>query len=47
MPGILIENWNDDLGKLFRRIFDSAWNACGWPGYLNYDEAGNWRPYSS
>ncbi|AFV02726.1 hypothetical protein UNSWDHB_4 [Dehalobacter sp. UNSWDHB] len=46
LPGVLIENWDADLGKLLRPIFDTVWNSCGWSGSLNYDEAGNWRPHS-
>lgn len=41
-PDVLIENYNVDLGKLLKPIFDSLWNACGIPKSPNYDENGNW-----
>ncbi len=29
LPGVLIENWDADLGKLLRPIFDTVWNHAG------------------
>jgi hypothetical protein len=28
--------------KVIRPVFDSIWNAAGWPRSMNYDEAGEW-----
>lgn len=47
IPGVLIEDWEIDLGKLYRPVFDSIWNSCGWEGSLNYDANGTWRSHSS
>lgn len=41
-PSVLIENYNEDLGKIFKPTFDSLWNACGISKSPNYDENGNW-----
>lgn len=27
--------------KVIRPVFDSIWNAAGWPRSMNYDEAGS------
>lgn len=44
-PNVLIESYNEDLGKLLKPTFDSLWNACGISKSPNYDETGNWvRP---
>jgi hypothetical protein len=31
-----------DPTKVMQPIFDSIWNAAGWPRSMNYDEAGEW-----
>jgi hypothetical protein len=41
----LIESLDLEPAKLLRPFFDQVWNACGWPGSLNYDENGNWREH--
>ncbi len=40
---ILIESVTESPDRLLRPLFDQIWNACGWLGSINYDEAGNWR----
>ncbi len=42
---MLIESVNETPGRLLRPLFDQVWNACGWHGSINYDEAGNWREH--
>lgn len=39
----LVLDYDINLDKLFKPIFDSVWNAAGWEKSLNYDEKGNWR----
>lgn len=41
-PEILVESFEIDPTKVMRPIFDSIWNAAGWPRSMNYDEAGEW-----
>ena len=42
---VLIESVNETPGRLLRPLFDQVWNACGWHGSINYDEAGNWKEH--
>ncbi len=45
MPEITIENLDTaELPRTLKPIFDSLWQACGWPRSLNYDKQGNWAP---
>ncbi len=39
---ILIESITESPDRLLRPLFDQIWNACGWLGSINYDEAGKW-----
>jgi len=32
-----------DVARWLRSSFDVLWNACGYPGSLNYDEQGTWN----
>ncbi len=41
-PNVLMESYNEDLGKLLKPTFDSLWNACGISKSPNYDKDGNW-----
>ena len=45
MPEITIENLDTaELPRALKPIFDSLWQACGWPRSMNYDAQGNWAP---
>lgn len=41
-PEILLDEPPRNLPRLFRPVFDAAWNASGVARSLNYDEAGRW-----
>lgn len=46
-PEILIDTYPKTLEETARNlkpIFDSIWNAAGWPQSMNFDENGNWKP---
>lgn len=44
LPNVKIEDLDVDIPKAMKPIFDSVWNACGYPFSYNYDENGNWNP---
>lgn len=44
LPEVVIEKYEDKVEDVLRPIFDSVWNACGFPKSLNYDDDGKWRP---
>ena len=46
LPEVIIENYNDDLAKIFKPVFDMVWQACGYEKSSNYDENGKWLFYS-
>ena len=41
-PEVMIEDYTVDLYATMKPIFDTVWNATGYPRSLNYDEQGNW-----
>jgi hypothetical protein len=44
LPEVVLDDLEtDDIATKLRPIFDSVWNALGWPFSMNYDEEGNWR----
>jgi Putative DNA-binding domain len=43
IPEIIIENFDTDLARAMKPIFDTVWNAAGREGSLNYDEAGKFK----
>ena len=44
LPEVVLNDLEtDDIATKLRPIFDSIWNALGWPFSMNYDEEGNWR----
>jgi len=48
LPDILIQDYSTvadfyGIAKTLRPIFDSVWNACGFPRSFNYEENGEWR----
>jgi hypothetical protein len=42
LPEIVIESFEVNAAAVMRPIFDSVWNAAGWPRSMNYDESGEW-----
>ncbi|GHO78148.1 hypothetical protein KSD_59190 [Ktedonobacter sp. SOSP1-85] len=40
LPEVMIENFDDDLAKAMRPIFDAVWNAAGYSCSPNYDISG-------
>jgi hypothetical protein len=42
LPEVIIENFEITPANIMRPIFDSVWNATGWPRSMNYNEAGEW-----
>ncbi|EJQ36081.1 hypothetical protein IEE_05462 [Bacillus cereus BAG5X1-1] len=45
LPSVVVNSWEDNLGKALRPSFDYLWNNCGVAESPNYDAEGNWRPY--
>ncbi|MDA2615464.1 toll/interleukin-1 receptor domain-containing protein [Bacillus cereus] len=43
-PTVVVNSWEDDIGKVLRPSFDYLWNNCGVAESPNYDADGNWRP---
>lgn len=42
LPELVIENPDDDAGRVMKLVFDSLWNACGYPGSRYYNDKGEW-----
>ncbi len=42
VPEVLVEDLGKDPAGVLRPAFDAVWNAAGWHGSTNYDDAGNW-----
>ena len=43
VPEALFESAPQSVSRTLFPVFNSVWNACGWPQSLNYDENGNWN----
>lgn len=43
LPEVMIDNYDVDVPKALRPIFDAVWNSAGWQGSRNYDQQGNWK----
>jgi len=43
LPEAYLEDYSIPADSIFKDIFDSIWNACGYERDLNYDEKGVWR----
>jgi hypothetical protein len=43
LPDVEIDDFDIDVPKVMKPIFDAVWNACGLPHSYNYDENGNWK----
>lgn len=41
-PELLLETFDAEPARVLKPVFDSIWNAGGWPGSIYYDEEGNW-----
>ncbi len=44
LPETTIENYDVNAERVLRPLFDSIWNACGFPRDLYYNENGEWAP---
>lgn len=44
IPEIVIESYDISAQKVLHPIFDTVWNACGFPRDLYYNENGEWAP---
>ena len=42
LPELVIENYDEDTGKVLKPVFDSLWNACGYAGSKYYNSQGEW-----
>jgi len=40
IPELLLDNYDADVAIFMRPIFDTVWNAAGWPRSMNYDDNG-------
>ncbi|BCA37285.1 hypothetical protein BwiPL1_56670 (plasmid) [Bacillus wiedmannii] len=45
LPSVVVNSWNEDIGKALRPSFDYLWNNCGVAESPNYDTEGNWQAY--
>lgn len=43
IPGVELAEPKVDPARALKPIFDSVWNAAGWPRSQNYDENQNWK----
>jgi hypothetical protein len=41
LPGMLYDDYEQDVAKILQPAFDLVWNACGIPKSRNYDASGN------
>jgi hypothetical protein len=44
LPEVVIEDYDVNMAQKLKPCFDSIWNACGFPGSLNYNDEGEWAP---
>ncbi len=44
LPEVIVESYEVSAEKLLRPLFDSIWNACGFPKSFNYNDEGKWSP---
>jgi hypothetical protein len=42
IPEVVISDWGQDMATLMQPVFDTVWNAFGFPRSYNYDESGIW-----
>jgi hypothetical protein len=46
LPDVVVEDYGCDVPNVLQPIFDAVWNACGFERSPNYDQDGNWKPWS-
>ena len=44
IPETLVEDANAEPHTVLRPLFDSIWNAVGWPASPHYTDEGEWKP---
>ena len=44
VPEVLLEKYENNMGRVMRPAFDIVCNACGHPCSMNYNEEGKWFP---
>ncbi|MBI3626914.1 hypothetical protein HY224_02625 [Candidatus Uhrbacteria bacterium] len=44
LPEVTIESFEQSVPSAVKPVFDLIWNACGLPGSLNFNAAGEWLP---
>ena len=44
LPERVVEDYDDSSQHILRPLFDSIWNACGFPRSLNYNDEREWAP---
>jgi hypothetical protein len=44
LPEVMIVTYECRIDEVLRPIFDSIWNACGYPKSPSYDKEGKWHP---
>ncbi|MCW4048786.1 MAG: ATP-binding protein [Candidatus Bathyarchaeota archaeon] len=42
IPEIMLESYDANPVEYLKLIFETVWNAAGWPRCMNYDEEGKW-----
>lgn len=47
LPDVIIEDYTSSVDGLLRPVFDSLWQAAGYPECPNYDKQGQWHLISS
>lgn len=43
LPDVEVVDYDVNVGRLLKPIFDAVWQAAGWPGSHNYGADGNWE----
>ena len=42
LPETELASFDEDIKQVMKPVFDTVWNASGWPGSKNYDSDGTW-----
>ncbi len=42
LPDASVDTYDFDVTQILRPIFNTVWNATGWPKSINYDKDGKW-----
>jgi hypothetical protein len=43
IPELVVDEFDARLDRIMKPIFDTIWNAAGWPGCQNYNEKEEWQ----